>query len=80
MDNQRAIFEKLMWMAVPLMFSAVTYMWTTLHSIRDQVIELQGKARLEAELAREKLRQDVLNYAAENRQRIALIEERMKKQ
>lgn len=74
-----------------LLFSAVGYIWTTIHAMRDKIQDLEAKVSLvvtkdnkvipslEAELAREKLRQDVLKYAAENRERITVIEQRIKK-
>ena len=83
--------EKLLWMLVPLLFSAVGYMWNTLHSLQKEVTELQSKISLvvskenkvlpsiDAELARERLRQDVLRYASENRERIVLLEEKVRK-
>ena len=63
--------EKFLWMLVPLLFSAVGYMWTSVQQLQDKVQDLESKMSLvvskdnkvipslEAELAREKLRQDV---------------------
>lgn len=69
------ILEKLAWAAIPLAISATTYLWTTTQQNREQIQAL----KLETELAREKLRQDVLSYAAANRERIAVLEERLRK-
>lgn len=70
-----AIVEKLMWAAIPLILSATTYLWTTTQQNREQIQAL----KLETELAREKMRQDILTYAAANRERILVLEERVKK-
>jgi hypothetical protein len=82
--------EKFLWMLIPLLFSAVGYMWTTLQQLRDKVQDLEAKISLvvskdnkvipslEAELAREKLRQDVNKFAADNRERILLLEQQLK--
>ncbi len=82
--------EKFLWMLVPLLFSAVGYMWTTLQQLRDKVQDLEAKISLvvskdnkvipslEAELAREKLRQDVNKFASDNRERIIIIEQQLK--
>lgn len=82
--------EKLLWMIVPLLFSAVGYMWNTIHTLNSKVQDLEAKVSLvvskdnkvvpsiEAELAREKLRQDVVKYASENRERIIVLEQQIK--
>lgn len=83
--------EKFLWMLVPLLFSAVGYMWTTLQTLQNKVQDLESKISLvvskdnkvvpsiEAELAREKLRRDVEKYAGDNRERIVVLEEKVKK-
>lgn len=83
--------EKFLWMLVPLLFSAVGYMWTTLQNLQNKVQDLDAKISLvvskdnkvlpsiEAELAREKLRQDVLKYAGDNRERVVILEEKIKR-
>jgi|688.fasta_scaffold485364_1 hypothetical protein len=82
--------EKFLWMLVPLLFSAVGYMWTSVQQLQDKVQDLESKMSLvvskdnkvipslEAELAREKLRQDVNKFAADNRERIIIIEQQLK--
>ncbi len=82
--------EKFLWMLVPLLFSAVGYMWTSVQQLQDKVQDLESKMSLvvskdnkvipslEAELAREKLRQDVNRYSAENRERIIVLEQNLK--
>lgn len=82
--------EKLLWMLVPLLFLAVGYMWNTLALLNTKVQDLESKMSLvvnkenkvvpsiEAELAREKLRQDVIKFASENRERIVILEEQMR--
>ncbi len=77
-------------MLVPLLFSAVGYMWTSVQQLQDKVQDLESKMSLvvskdnkvipslEAELAREKLRQDVNRYSAENRERIIVLEQNLK--
>lgn len=77
-------------MLVPLLFSAVGYMWTSVQQLQDKVQDLESKMSLvvskdnkvipslEAELAREKLRQDVNKFAADNRERIIIIEQQLK--
>jgi hypothetical protein len=82
--------EKFLWMLVPLLFSAVGYMWTTVQQLQDKVQDLESKMSLvvskdnkvipslEAELAREKLRQDVNKFASDNRERIIIIEQQLK--
>lgn len=87
--NMHPYLEKLLWMLVPLLFSAVGYQWTLVQSLRDKVNELESKISLvvskdnkivpslEAELAREKLRHDVLTYASNNRERIIILEQQL---
>lgn len=81
--------EKLIWMLVPLLFSAVGYQWTLVQTLQAKVQELESKMSLvvskdnkvvpsiEAELAREKLRHDVLTYAGGNRERIIILEQQI---
>lgn len=81
--------EKLLWMLVPLLFSAVGYQWTMVQTLQDKVQDLESKISLvvskdnkvvpsiEAELAREKLRHDVLIYASNNRERILILEQQV---
>lgn len=69
------IFEKLAWMIVPLLLSAVTYMWSTLQTTKEQVQQLT----VSSELARERLRHEVITYASSNRERISVLEERVSK-
>lgn len=66
--------EKFLWLVLPMLLSAVTYMWTTMQETKEQLTAL----RLETALEREKLRADVIAYAAANRERIAKLEERIK--
>jgi hypothetical protein len=82
--------EKLLWMIVPLLLSAATYQWTLIQTLQARIQELDAKMSLvvskdnkvipsiESELARERLRQDVLKYASENRERIVIIEEKIR--
>ena len=82
--------EKVLWMIVPLLFSAVTYQWTKVQTMQEKILELEAKLSLvvskdnkvipsiEAELAREKLRQDMINYDSNNRERIVVLEQQMK--
>ncbi len=65
-------------------------MWTSVQQLQDKVQDLESKMSLvvskdnkvipslEAELAREKLRQDVNKFAADNRERIIIIEQQLK--
>ena len=66
--------EKFLWILIPMLRSAVTYVWTTLEETEEQVIAL----RLETALEREKLRSDMISYASENRERIAKLEAKVK--
>lgn len=82
--------EKLLWMIVPLLFTAVGSLWNTVGQLQSQVQELNSKMTLvvtkenkvipsiDAELAREKLRQDVLEYSGVNRERITVLEEKIR--
>ena len=81
--------EKLLWMIVPLLFTAVGSLWNTVSQLQLQVQELTSKMSLvvtkenkvipsiDAELARERLRQDVIEYAGVNRERITVLEEKV---
>ena len=66
--------EKFLWILIPMLLSAVTYVWTTLEETKEQVIAL----RLETALEREKLRSDMISYASENSERIAKLEAKVK--
>lgn len=67
--------EKFAWMVIPLLLSAVTYMWSTLQATKEQVQQLS----VSSELAREKLRHEVITFASANRERIAVLEEKVRK-
>ena len=90
------LIEKLTFALLPLLFSCVIYLMTALQNLTHDVTILNGKISLVvtsdnkqannsgAELAREKLRQDLekeiqrnRDMIAENRQHIAIIEDRM---
>lgn len=69
------IIEKLAWMIVPLLLSAVTYLWTTVQTTKEKVQELE----VSSELARERMRSDILAQAVANRERIVILEEKVSK-
>jgi hypothetical protein len=90
--------EKLIWMLIPLLISAVGYLLKELGDLRHEVTVLNNKISLVvtadnkqsvntgAELAREKLRQEVdkeiqhnRDMILDNRARIAVLEERTRK-
>ncbi len=90
--------EKLIWMLIPLLISSVGYLLKELGELRHEVTVLNNKISLVvtadnkqsvntgAELAREKLRQEVdkeiqhnRDMILENRSRIAVLEERTRK-
>lgn len=92
-----AWLDKLLWMMVPLLFSAVGYLLNSLATLQHEVTVLNSKMSLVvtsdnkqatntgAELAREKLRQELENEIQanrdmiyENRARISALEERTK--
>lgn len=92
-----ALVEKLVFAVLPILFSCVVYLLSALSSIKEDVTILNGKISLVvtsdnkqasnsgAELAREKLRQDLekeiqknRDDIAINRQDIALLNERMR--
>lgn len=66
--------EKFLWLLLPMLLSAVTYVWTTLEKTKEDLIAL----RLETALEREKLRSDVISYASDSRERIAKLEAKVK--
>jgi hypothetical protein len=68
------LMEKVMFMAIPLLLSVVSYMWTTLQTTKEEVMRL----RIESELARERIKHEILTYAASNRERIIVVEEQLK--
>ena len=91
-----ALVEKLAFAVLPILFSCVVYLMSALSSISHEVTVLRQQVSLVvtsdnkqatntgAELAREKLRQDLereiqhnRDMIAENRQSIAIIVERM---
>lgn len=90
--------EKLIWMLIPLLISAVGYLLKELGDLRHEVTVLNNKISLVvtadnkqsvntgAELAREKLRQELdkeiqhnRDMILDNRARIAVLEERTRK-
>lgn len=83
--------EKLLWMVVPLLFSAVGSLWNTVGNLHTRIQDLENKVSLvvskdnrvvpsvEGELAREKLRQDVEKHAADNRERITVLESQVQR-
>lgn len=93
-----ALVEKLVFALLPILFSCVVYLLTALNGLKEDVTILNGKIGLVvtsdnkqavntgAELAREKLRQELekeiqknRDDIGQNRQDIAIINERMKK-
>lgn len=69
------IIEKLAWMIVPLLLSAVTYLWSTVQTTKEKLQALE----VSSELAREKMRGDILTQAVANRERISVLEEKVSK-
>lgn len=69
------IIEKLAWMLIPLLLSAVTYLWSTVQTTKEQLQKLE----VSSELARERLKHDVITLAANNRERISVLEEKVSK-
>lgn len=67
------IIEKLAWMLVPLLLSAVTYLWSTVQTTKEKLQELS----VSSELAREKMRHEILTHAVANRERISVLEEKV---
>lgn len=68
------IIEKLIWILVPLLLSAIIHMWSTLQSTKEAVNEL----KLSAEIERQRLKEEILAFANENRQIILILQERVK--
>ena len=101
MENQEAkgaLIEKVAFAILPILFTCVVYLMNALSGINHEVTVLNNKISLVvtsdnkqsvntgAELAREKLRQDLEHEIQKNRddiqinrQHIAVLEERMKK-
>lgn len=96
-SEKGALVEKLVFAVLPILFSCVVYLLSALSSIKEDVTVLNGKISLVvtsdnkqasnsgAELAREKLRQDLekeiqknRDDIAVNRQDIAIIQEKLK--
>lgn len=69
------IIEKLAWMLVPLLLSAVTYLWSTVQATKEKLQQLE----VASELARERMRSDILSQAVANRERISVLEEKVSK-
>jgi hypothetical protein len=97
MDDKGALIEKITFALLPLLFSCVVYLMSALSNLAHEVTILNSKISLVvtsdnrqspnsgAELAREKLRQDLekeiqknRDDIANNRQDIAIILERLK--
>jgi len=97
MDEKNALIEKITFAVLPLLFSCVVYLMTALSSLSHEVTILNSKISLVvtsdnrqapnsgAELAREKLRQDLEKEIQKNRddimhnrQDIAILYERQK--
>ena len=93
---KHAFIEKIAFALLPLLFSCVVYLMSALSNLNHEVTILNSKISLVvtsdnkqasntgAELAREKLRQDLerdiqknRDYIAENRLHIAVIEDRL---
>jgi hypothetical protein len=49
-------------------------MWTTLQTTKEEVMRL----RIQSELARERIKHEILTYAASNKERIIVVEEQLK--
>lgn len=96
-DEKGALVEKIVFAVLPILFSCVVYLLSALNTLKEEVTVLNGKISLVvtsdnkqatntgAELAREKLRQDLSkeiqdnrDMINENRKDIALINERLK--
>jgi hypothetical protein len=92
------LVEKMVFAVLPILFSCVVYLLSALNSLKEDVTILNGKISLVvtsdnkqaintgAELAREKLRQDLTKEIHENRdmimdgkKEIAIIQERLRK-
>lgn len=98
-QEKSALVEKLVFALLPILFSCVVYLLTALNGLKEDVTVLNGKISLVvtsdnkqatntgAELAREKLRQELEREIQKNRddigvnrQDIAIINEKMKHQ
>lgn len=97
-DEKGALVEKLVFAILPILFSCVIYLLSALSGLKEDVTVLNGKISLVvtsdnkqasnsgAELAREKLRQDLekeiqknRDDIAINRQDIAILQEKIRK-
>jgi hypothetical protein len=97
MQEKNPLVEKIAFAVLPILFACVVYLMNALSSLSQDVTILNGKISLVvtsdnkqatnsgAELAREKLRQDLEHEIQENRnmilankEQIAIIEERLK--
>lgn len=88
--NMPMWMEKLIWMIVPLLFTAVGTLWNTVGQLQLEVQELNSRMSLvvtkdnkiipsvDSELADAKLRQDVREWAGQNERHIAVLEEQMR--
>lgn len=96
-DEKSALVEKIVFAVLPIMFSCVVYLLSALNGLKEEVTVLNSKMSLVvtsdnkqsvntgAELAREKLRQDLTkeiqdnrDMINENRKDIALLNEKIK--
>jgi len=96
MESKGALIEKITFALLPLLFSCVVYLMSALSNLAHEVTILNSKISLVvtsdnrqapnsgAELAREKLRQDLekeiqrnRDQIAENRMHIAILEEKV---
>lgn len=96
-DEKGALVEKIVFAVLPILFSCVVYLLSALNTLKEEVTVLNGKISLVvtsdnkqatntgAELARERLRQDLVkeiqenrDNIAENRKEIALLNEKIK--
>lgn len=96
-DEKGALVEKIVFAVLPILFSCVVYLLSALNTLKEEVTVLNGKISLVvtsdnkqatntgAELAREKLRQDLSkeiqdnrDMIGENRKDIAIINEKLK--
>lgn len=96
-DEKGALVEKIVFAVLPILFSCVVYLLSALNTLKEEVTILNGKISLVvtsdnkqavntgAELARERLRQDLVkeiqenrDNIAENRKDIAILNEKIK--
>ena len=79
MDNSKgALIEKIMFALIPILFSCIVYLITSLSTANERITTLEAKMQTivtadalhemnnRLDLAREKLRQDLLNIQTEN--------------